>query len=192
MNEGFKQRIVGAIVLISVALILWPVLFSDAAGPLVDRRSQIPPVPKFEKFSVAEPVRPVGIKPVPETTLETEEPVDLAPMSVEQKPLPKTADTLTTAAAKALAQKPTLGSRGLPEGWLLQVASFGNGNNAEDLKAKLQRQGYKAFTRTIKTAGGEVVRVYIGPKLTKDAFDKDRPSIDKTYKVKSIVVKFEQ
>ncbi len=63
MNDGFKQRLVGAIVLLSVALILWPVVFSDSR-PDIDQVSQIPPTPAFKKYTVPELVRPQALAPI--------------------------------------------------------------------------------------------------------------------------------
>ena len=192
MNDGFKQRLVGAIVLTCAGLIVWPLLFSDSTGTIVDRRSQIPPMPKFEKFEVAEPVRPEHIVPVAEPTVEEHAPVDMAP----QRPIAASTSSnqggVSSRVAKALEQKPALDDKGLPQGWVLQVASLSDASNAEALKKDLQDAGYKAYTREVSTTGGAIFRVYIGPKMTKEAFDKDRPLIDKKYKVKSIVVKFEQ
>lgn len=183
MNSGLKQRLVGAIVLVCAGLILWPLLFSQTAGPRMDKQTQIPPMPEFDKFVVAEPARPANIQPVKPDTPETAPPVDRAPpVTQSQKPSP------STPAAPA---KPALDAEGIPEGWLLQVASFSASKNAEQLKQQLQQQGYKAFIRQVKTANGSVERVYIGPRMSKDAFDKDRAAIDKRYKVKSIVVEYQ-
>lgn len=181
MNTGLKQRVVGAIVLICAGLILWPMLFSAGINPRMDTSSQIPPIPEFEKYTVAEPVRPENVKPVPETVPEPEPPRDSAP-----PPPPKVAGS-----APKPTEKPALDQRGLPEGWLLQVASLSDVKNAQQLSEKLRKDGYKAFIRQVQTTSGTVQRVYIGPKMTRDAFDKDRVQIDKKYRVKSLVVHYE-
>lgn len=177
MNTGLKQRVVGAVVLVCAGLILWPMLFSSGINPRMDTSTQIPPMPEFEKYSVAEPQRPANVQPVPEPTPEAEPPQDSAPVvATPQPPEPPPA--------------PKLDQRGLPEGWLLQVASFSDAKNAEQLVVSLQKDGHKAFIREVQTTGGAVQRVYIGPKMTKDAFAKDRLQIDKKYRVKSLVVQY--
>ncbi len=93
---------------------------------------------------------------------------------------------------EAVEQQPSLDERGLPRGWVLQVASFSREQNAQEVTVKLKEMGYKAYTRKVATDEGELVRVYIGPKLSADAFADDRPLIDKTFDVKSMVVKYEQ
>ena len=178
MNDGFKQRLVGAIVLGSLALILWPVVFTKTQGPAMDKRSQIPPPPSFEKYTIAEPVRPQNIDPV----------------SVEPEPEPPVKENKQAVTAKSppITDKPQLDKKGLPESWVLQVASFSKSDNAEELKNALKKKGYRAFTERIKTANGESVRVYVGPKFTKAALTKDKKVIDKAFKVKSMVVRFKQ
>ena len=178
MNDGFKQRLVGAIVLVVVALILWPVIFSDPNSVVMDRSSQIPPKPAFEKYQMKDPVRPHIVQPV-------------------SKPKPDTAAVKPAAKAQAkIKAKPETTTRlnkdGLPEAWVLQVASFTQPKKADELKQALQKQGYKAFTRVIATKESKLRQVFIGPRFTKDAFNKDKNIIDKRYKVKSLIVKFEQ
>ncbi len=174
MNDGFKQRLVGAIVLACIALIVWPVIFSDPGGPSLDRRSQIPATPTFDKYTVPEPVRPDNIEPVAVAKVQPE------PDVLPEKSVITEQDN-----------KPKQDKRGLPESWVLQVASFAKAANAKELKQALQKKGYKAFTRNITTKEGKSTRVYIGPKLTKGAFSKDKPLIDRTFKVNSIVLRFD-
>jgi DedD protein len=182
MNDGFKQRLVGAIVLVSIVLILWPVIFSEGINPAVDRKSQIVSPPAFDKFTVSAPERstpmPVKLKP---TTEPVEEQISLKQQAVI-KPNVK----------PAIKEQPKLDSQGLPEAWVLQVASFSQRKNADEVKEALIKMGYKAYTRTIKTPEGPSTRVYVGPRFTKSAFSKDKLAIDKAFSVKSILVRFEQ
>ncbi len=172
MNDGIKQRLVGAIVLISAAIIAWPLIFSNTNEPVMDRRSQIPPMPEFETFEVTEPVRPQNVDPVKERLVESSPPTP---------PLPVESDN-----------KPSLDESGLPNSWVLQVASFSKKENAGELVAALKEKGYRAFSKEVKTSTGSSLRVYIGPKLTRDAFAKDKQIIDNEFNVSSMVVKFEQ
>jgi DedD protein len=177
MNDGIKQRIVGAVVLVSLALILWPLLFSPNDNIAMDRTTQIPDTPDFEKYTVSAPTRPTDIEPV-----ETPQPT---PVLAPETPAP-------SVEKKVSQQAPVLDSRNLPVAWTLQVASFSDAANASVLTTKLIKQGYKAYTRTIKSSTSPSTRVYIGPRLTQDAFDKILPEINKSYGVNAIVVRYEQ
>ena len=172
MNDGLKQRLVGAIVLLCLALILWPVIFSDTERSVVDRNSQIPPMPDFEKFTVSEPV-------IPEQQ---------QPQLQQPEPVPEIANVENTQPT----EKPQLNDANLPVSWVLKVGSFKEPGNAETLKLALQKLGHKAYTRSVTTANGRATRVFVGPRFRKSDFDKDKASIDKMFTVTSQVVRFEQ
>ncbi|MEH6557098.1 MAG: SPOR domain-containing protein [Oceanicoccus sp.] len=177
MNDGFKQRLVGAIVLLSLALILWPVIFSDSR-PGIDQVSQIPPTPAFKKYTVPELVRPQDIEPIAKPV---EQNTGVDPDAV----MAETSSKKTTA-------RPVLDPSGLPEAWVLQVASFSLQKNADELKQSLQGKGYKAYTLTVGSGDSLSTRVYIGPRFRKDAFNTDKVTIEKEFSVKSIIVRFQQ
>lgn len=178
MNDGFKQRLVGAVVLACIALIIWPILFSDSNRPVVDRNTQIPSVPEFKQFEVKKPVRPANV--------EAADVADLFIDPVESKPATKAPES----DKKVAKETPQLDRRSIPVSWTLQVASFSKQANANDVKAKLQAKGLKAYTRSIKSKEGNVTRVFVGPKLTKTALLREKPKIDKMFDVDSIVVRF--
>lgn len=180
MNDGLRQRLIGAIVLVSIALILWPLLFSDPNLPDVDRRSQIPPTPAFQSFEVPEPSRPQQTESVRSVRMqETETQLAIA------NPQP-------VANSKPSAQPaPLLDERGLPIAWVLQVASFSDAANANEVKQRLQKKGYKAYTTTVKLPQGNITRVYVGPKMTQEALLNIKPAIDKLLQVDAIIVRFQ-
>ena len=55
--------------------------------------------------------------------------------------------------------------------WAVQLGSFSNKENAEDLAASLRKQGYAAFVSQLQTDNGILHRVRIGPQ-------KDRASAE--------------
>ncbi len=180
MNDGFRQRLVGALVLICLALIIWPILFSDRSAPPMERGSQIPPLPAFETFSVAEPVRPETVEPVDTVIVEEQAPAGQA--AAEPEP--------ATQQDKAKRQV-ALDKRGLPVAWVLQVASFTRQQQADELVKKLQRKGYKAFAKASAVEGKTVVRVYVGPKLSQQALQAAKQDIDRSFKLKSMIIRFQ-
>jgi DedD protein len=190
MNDGFKQRLVGAVVLGSMVLIIWPIVFTQTSGPLMDKRSQIPPRPSFEKYTVPQPTRPSGVEPISDAA----ETINAKPIKEIKKPAVVKNKPTPTPKPKPQqrTEKPQLDNKGLPVSWVLQVASFSQHSNAVELKRSLQKKGYKAYTQHIKQKGKESVRVYVGPKLTKVAFANDKKTIDKAFKVKSLIVRFVQ
>lgn len=180
MQDSFRQRLVGAIVLICLSAILWPVVFSEKNNPAIDRTSHIPPIPEFEKFSVKAPPAP---QYVPIKRYQPQETID---PDISEK-TDQVAEVLVEKSEHV--QSPS-SNQGLPVYWALQVASFSQKDKAEKLKQQLIAQGHKVELRTVQSAGNTVVRVYIGPKLEKNTLEKIQQDIDKQFAVKSILLKF--
>lgn len=201
MNEGLKQRIVGAVVLVCLGLILWPILFSESIGPAMDKESKIPPVPAFEKYQIAPAKQPENLKPIAQYQPMPEEKVNqvatspkasvseskITESSKKSQPPKQATKTVEKPASKTLHSE-----KGLPIYWALQVGSFRDASKAKRLKSELIKQGYKVDTRKVKTAGGDSIRVYVGPKLDKALLKKDQAKIDSAFKVKSMLVRFSQ
>jgi DedD protein len=53
--------------------------------------------------------------------------------------------------------------------WAVQLGSFSNQANAERLAADLRKQGYAAFLSQLKTSGGSLQRVRVGPQKDRDS-----------------------
>jgi DedD protein len=174
MNDGLlRRRILGAFVLVCLAVILWPIIFSDVSGPFVDTRSQIPQSRTFSEYKVPEPAVPEAIAPVQSRDIPE-------PKETVEKP--------TTSAAAA--PKPKLDTRGLPIAWVVQVGSFSDQKNARSLKTRLQKKGYKAYTETAQTDKGQTIRVFVGPMVSKKQSLTEKTKIDQAFNLKSKVIRY--
>jgi len=63
VDDGLKQRLVGAVVLSAVAILFVPVLFDQPDSHKVDTTTQIPAQPDVRPKTVASATRPEGIVP---------------------------------------------------------------------------------------------------------------------------------
>ena len=63
----------------------------------------------------------------------------------------------------------------------VQVGSFAEAGNAEQLKARLRNAGYEAFLSTAGVAGRELTRVVVGPYLSRAQADTDRADITRRF-----------
>ncbi len=171
MDDGLKQRIIGAFVLLAIAVIFVPVLFDKERIEPVDRKTQIPPAPYIEPIVIEYPVAPEPLGKVqnPEEMFVPDE---------------KTLQNLDPV-------KPSLDEKGLPQSWVLQLASFKSNDHATKFRDKLIADGYAAFIREINTKHGKMTRVYVGPKLDKSRLLKEKEKIEKVHKLTAIVLKFE-
>ena len=168
MDDGLKQRLIGAIVLLAIAVIFIPVLFDRQTITPVSTVTQVPPMPTIE-------IAPVVVAKAPEVPSPAPEPEQ---MFVPDETLPEP----ETPAG------PTLNDNGVPNGWVLQVISYSEKPKAVIFRDRLIEDGYHAFLRDAKTSKGLHYRVYVGPKLDKKALLVDKKVLDKKYKLKSILL----
>jgi len=193
VDDGLKQRLVGALVLLALGVLFVPVLFEPENRRHVDRTSQIPPAPQITPLAVAEPERNTAIEAVkpaeemyqllPETSQVEADKTEIAEKPASEAQLPKPQATPAP-------DRKVLDDRGVPKAWAVQVASFNTEQRAQVLRDQLLNQDYPAFTRTLDTSKGRVTRVYVGPKINRDKAVKLKAELDKSLKIDAIVVKF--
>ncbi|MDX2348862.1 MAG: SPOR domain-containing protein [Porticoccus sp.] len=174
MGENLKQRFVGALVLIALAVIIIPLMFDFSSSREVDTQSQIPPRPEIKPVIVPEPVRPENIIPAKSD----EEIFQFGVDSAEE-------------ASSLDDETPALSPEGLPVAWVLQVGSFRDSDSAKTLLKNLLEDGYKAFVREKKEDTGTLSRIFVGPDVLKKKLVKEKTAIDKKYGVDAILVRFE-
>ena len=194
MNIQLKQRLVGALVLVALAAVFWPMIFETPQTILLNRQSQVPKPPPFEKFKVVEPelARQAALQAKQNRASPvSSEPTAQANDSESEIQAEKNEEA--TVIEKDTKSRHQLDGRGLPVAWVVQVGSFGQKENAEKLKEELRAKNLDAYTRKIDTPSGKAVRVFVGPKLDKQRAEEIKQQIDKQFKLKnpSMVVRFE-
>lgn len=208
ISERFKQRLVGILVLSALAIVFIPVFFNFEPSAPIDETSQIPPAPEIAPVTIAEPEAPPVDYRVPDhesafrldSDVVAAEKAEQAPSPAPVKPAPSKAPEAkpsavtpanATPAKKAPEVAPTLAANGLPESWVIQVASFRDAAAATQMSSKLQQAGHKAFVRQGVSGGNAVHRVYVGPHVLRKSADDEKARIDAAHKVKSLVMRFE-
>jgi len=219
LNDGVKQRIVGALVLVALAVIFLPSLLDREGVRYINVTSQIPKAPDIQPISIAEPAPVADVTPAPpvnevfqpafkessapapdpDAPLATEE-VEAPEKAVEalEKPesAPAEAEQLASAekeaasAEKVPAPDTKLDAQGLPEGWVVQVAAYGKAESAERMRNKLLDAGFRAYTREVETAKGHFVRVFVGPKLERADAESEKRRLDKLLKTQTLVLRY--
>lgn len=199
MKDALKQRLVGAIVLAAIGVIFLPGFFKEQQGHQVDTRTQIPAEPSLPQVSFESPRQNPDIQPAPEpeTMFIPPEPEPVADVSspeavasASSASAPAPAPNQTADTADEVPELP-LGPDGIPEAWVVQVASLSNQEAAARLRDELQAEGHKAYIRRVSTSNGSVTRVFIGPKLSKAEADKVKADVDKRLKVNAMVRRFQ-
>ncbi|WP_264309679.1 SPOR domain-containing protein [Pseudomonas putida] len=214
LDKGMKQRMVGALVLVALAVIFLPMLFTreDEMRQVQVEAPQAPAMPTLPEVQVEpvavpepqvipeEPQQPPvvidestapastpsqPITPSPQTQPQAAKPPAPAPAAkVETKPA--AAPTPAVAAAKPVAPS-KIDVNGLPVSWSIQLASLSNRAGAESLQQTLRSQGYNAY---IRSAGG-MNRVYVGPLIERAEAERVRDAINRKHSLKGFVVRFQ-
>ena len=212
LDSAYKQRMVGALVLVALAVIFLPMLFSreDEQRQVVVEAPAAPQVPvvpqvQVEPVVVPEPQALPEEEPVPtdaEVAAQTAPSMPVQPSVPVVKPAP-TPVVAAKPAAPAPAPKPVapqpaapgkpdvgqsrIDPNGLPISWSIQLASLANRESAEALQKKLRAQGYNAY---IRSADGKN-RVFIGPLIERAEADRLRDLLGRQQNLKGFVVRFQ-
>lgn len=190
MNEVLKQRLVGALVLIALGVIFWPIIFVEPGMEPMLLGSQVPKAPEIAYFELDPPQPSANVAAVNEKVEQAEQSrsisVDPDIDSQDSEPV-----VPTKKKSKIIStDKPKLDNKGIPIAWVLQVASFSHREKANKLQQDLIKMGYKADTRVIRSGSAKMVRVSVGPKFNKQSLVEAKTAIDKRFKVKSLIARY--
>ncbi|AYG44156.1 SPOR domain-containing protein [Pseudomonas sp. Leaf58] len=209
LDKGMKQRMVGALVLVALAVIFLPMLFTreDEMRQVRVEAPQAPAMPslpevKVEPVVVPEPqVIPEQPQQAPVVVNESTAPASTPSQPITpspqtqvqvqpakpQAPAPAAKVEAKPAAAPAPAAPSKIDVNGLPVSWSIQLASLSNRAGAEKLQQTLRSQGYNAY---IRSAGG-MNRVYVGPLIERAEAERVRDAINRQNSLKGFVVRFQ-
>lgn len=201
MDEAAKRRLVGAAVLIALAVIFVPMLVErDDSG--LGEPILIPEIPEDEAWREDDP-RALG----PTTDDRLAEPEDLAmPLPTPEPPqsepdaeasqtwtsMPPLSEPAESAAAPARADRRAVesaaagsgrdrsppaaaGPKPVPTGaraWVVQVASLGSSEAARALQEELRGKGYPAFVEQAEVGERRYYRVRVGPEVERARADR--------------------
>lgn len=212
LERGLKQRIVGALVLIALAVIFLPMLFTreDESRQVVVEappRPQSPAMPSVEVQPTEVPAR----NPAKKTLRRKSSRRALRP--------PPASPASRSAACRRLLRPPSRQHRFRPRlparrrasrnrplrrrasqprrnawtpttcrrAWSVQLASLSNRARAEELQKTLRSQGYNAYIRSFDGMN----RVFVGPVIQRAEADRLRDQLSKQQKLNGFVVRFQ-
>lgn len=88
------------------------------------------------------------------------------------------------------AAPPTAVKSGDAEGWVVQLGSFSNKKNADELVGRLQQKAYQVFVEKIAQDGQTVYRVRIGPQSQRADAEAIRDKLARELQLKAMVLHF--
>ena len=175
MDPQLRQRLLGACVLVALAVLLIPVLLDGGYREPALNRRDLGPMPA-DDF----PVQAPGVSA--EATKAIDAGLDATPSQLaegletgnaEAGGMPPTSSAPTAASepkstkpprAAATAVQPPTSRNPAPEArWAVQIAAFSARDKAESLVKRLQSAGAKAYIVEAREASGTLFRVRAGP-----------------------------
>jgi DedD protein len=183
---------IGVAVLVALGIIVWPIVFDSSPVREISQRSQIPPAPAVERFSIDEPRRPdlpaepdeVALEPQPSDGGAADPGLEGTSAQAGATPAQATADR-----PKAIPEVEH-DAYGLPLQWAVQLGVFSRIEGAQQSQQKAESQGFRVVMQTITGKEGAQYRVLVGPKLDRDAAEQLRRDIQRKLGVNGYVTRF--
>ncbi len=160
METQLQQRVVGAIVLVTLGVIFIPALL-DGSG------------------YKARQLQDIVIKDKPEFPPLTQKRLEAIPTPLEKIKIQQDA---------ALESDPEKRHEKVIKSFALQVGSFSNVENAENFRNTLRKAGYGAFVQESQSNGRATYNVKVGPELERSVLDKWKKDLKKSHKIDAFVV----
>ncbi len=182
MEPALKQRLLGAVVLIALAIIFVPMLFSGSAPKQesVTTNMEIPPLPtrefetrvlsvdaargdaaqtpaqtvqRPESVATVDTKLPPRVEAIPDATQTSVK----TPVEAPSVSKPEAEPVVPPSAAQVEAGKAANGQ------FLVHLGIYASSGNANDLVAQLKKKGFSAFAETVDFKGKAALRVRVGP-----------------------------
>lgn len=209
--DSLKQRLVGAFVILSLAVIFLPMLFDkphreeNAAVELVPPKPHVEtvviakPMPLFSQDVVSDPASPGSngrgddhSQPQASSKAgdETQRPAPVAVPASSSKTNGAERELAATAQREpSPSNTPATSAKVYSNVWMVQLGTFSKSENAYTLRDKLRASGVDGHTKPIES--GKAIRVFAGPFVTKKEALRIKRKVDAEFKIESLVVFFE-
>lgn len=204
-DRPLKQRLIGAIVLVALAVIFIPMLLNGRSEGGFGG-SNIPPQPAEQKE-----VKVLSLDALPSAPSQSGPTHVLVGTDLPARPAAqaKVAEAdhgvdMPSAAAPAVGKSPAAGKAGgtsppaaskaampnAPKAWVVQVGSFSHQANALALRDRLRTRHFRAFVDAIAGARGPVYRVQVGPELRRSSAAALQKRLRKAITTRTLVVAY--
>lgn len=195
MEKRLQQRLIGAAVIVALAVIFLPMLLNGGGdNAQVSVKMKIPPEPNYSFRSASEPMPPATTSaPAPTVQAVVPTPKQSAPpppQPVQPKAAAKPPAAVPEPPVPAQ-NKAAVKAKPVTPSWVVQVASFSQESAAKTLREHLRKDGFSAYIDRFEDKGKAYYRVRVGPKLTRAGADQDLAKIEKAFKLKGIVVPYQ-
>ncbi|MBR9793152.1 MAG: SPOR domain-containing protein [Gammaproteobacteria bacterium] len=178
MAAALKNRLVGTVILVAVAVIILPDMLDGKKSSNGDVFVNVPAAPAKKPIVNPEPFPDERVVASAQRPVEivNEKPVDEPGSPAESTP-EASSDSTTQVnnspnddlARQTVVEAPEESEQN--NSWVIQLGSFRHQKNVKQLLDKLENAGYRAFSRPIETSSGPLTKVFVGPNLNKRELD---------------------
>jgi DedD protein len=201
MEQILKQRLIGAIVLVSLAVIFIPIILEGPDDEWTPRSHSLPDKPQLDYRADVElvlpPPTPVTDQQIPgeiavkDAVTVTAQPEADPGKSVEvPAPLPEPVKVEPKPKPSVKSPAPTVPEAKTLKGWFVQVGSFGQEMNARGLQDRLVASGFKAQLQKVEIGNKHAYRVLVGPSVSRSEAEKLAASLKSGQQLKGMVVEY--
>jgi len=175
---ALKNRLVGTVILVAVAVIILPDMLDGKKSSNGDVFVNVPSAPAKKPIVNPEPFPDERVEASAQRPVEivNEKPVDEPGSPVESVPEASSDSTAQVnnspnddLARQTVVEAPEESEQN--NSWVIQLGSFRHQKNVKQLLDKLENAGYRAFSRPIETSSGPLTKVFVGPNLNKRELD---------------------
>ncbi|HCF78827.1 MAG TPA: dedD protein [Glaciecola sp.] len=205
MNSALKNRLVGTVIIVALAVIFLPDLLDGKKQTKQDIQVSIPKVP--EVLSMQQPSE-VDIEILNQqaqitASIELETAVDDEPSAELESSRPTMSIPTTNNPSSKLNMQPQNQNASLANqtqilitypqdsaGWVVQLGSFRHQKNVRELMNVLEKAGYRTFSRPVQTPSGELTKVFVGPEIEQEKLKMALPHLNEITKLKGRLTPF--
>jgi DedD protein len=186
MEQQLKQRLVGAVVLVSLAVIFIPVILEGPDDDWSPREHRVPDAPHVDYRAAVD-------LPLPEMQPDTEPAVTDGMEQVDQQQAETTQAQPVRRDVKPApniqpVEEPAVEAGQPPAGWYAQVGSFSQPANAGGMRDSVNSAGFHAHLQEVASAKGTSYRVLVGPETSREKAEQLLARLGKTLNSSGIVI----
>jgi DedD protein len=199
VTSALKNRLVGTIIVVALAVIFLPDFLDGKKQTNREPFVSVPANPPKKPIVEPEPFPSERVAKAAVPAVEIEDEPALDDVLTSKTPKETSVEDTSTAAVAQREEKDDLASQTVVEakseaaddaGWVIQLGSFRHEKNVKVLLAKLEKAGYRAFSRKIQTSSGPLNKVFVGPDLEKQKLDAALPHLKELTGLKGKVTTF--
>lgn len=183
MTEDLKKRLIGAAVLVSLAVIFIPMLLEE--NTVIDSSIHSTNIPEIQSNILKKPA--LSEKDIEQRKKDFEFGTTITPAADTEV---KTVEISKPDSGEAEVKNGSLATRVGLTSWMIQVGSFSSQDNAGKVVEQLRQAGYDTHLETAQVQSKTVYRVRVGPEIDRKRADEAAQKIAKKFFLTPKVIRY--